>query len=76
MEIKTEGYTNSRVSAIESKNWSGYHPLAGLKLHFVDGTSSPWIESELAKGRGMDQEYYAVDTSKPIRKVAVKLTIG
>ena len=68
-----------KLKGIDSRHKSGYTPLGGIRLAFTNGESTPWFETaQSKKGEAADMEELShdVDTSREIREIAVRLTLG
>ena len=38
-----------KLKGIDSRHRSGFTPLAGIRLIFTNGESTPWMETEMSK---------------------------
>ena len=76
-EHEDPGYNCSRLKKIESKVKSGFHPLSGIKLHFEDGTFSPWFETQYgSEGNDVETQSFEIDKARAVKRIAVKLSNG
>ena len=68
---------NVRLQKIESKHKSGYTPLSGIRLHFTNGTSTPWFQTDMAALGStdvIDTLESEVDPERAIREISIRMT--
>ena len=68
-----------KLKGIDSRHKSGYTPLAGIRLAFTNGGTTPWQETATSKkGEAADIEELSndIDTSREIREISLRVSLG